>query len=202
MAFYNLPPIISSMMDAIDKRLTRLERAIRFSAPSVSTEPAHPTTADIIYNNTSGYLEYWDGTTWHIIADSNTAPPVIPFTSTWSGTGLAYTGTPAIGHYQKIGKQIHVQIKVSCTNVTNFGTGAYTLTLPTGLAPAYDYVLQGGLHSNASHYVLIGDLAISSTTIDLYYPTANGALDKMTGSKPKNLTTSDYFYVHGNYLIA
>ena len=188
------------MFDELDKRLRRLETAVRFTSPSVSTNPANPKSADIIYNSTDSALKYWDGTAWRWIADNNVSSPLVTFTSSWTGTGLAYTGFPAQGVYQRVGKQIHFQIKVACTNVTNFGTGAYSLTLP--FASAYDYIITGGLHdvSANNHYVLYADLNIGSTTMALWYPTANGALGLMKYNQPKTLTTTDYFYISGNYI--
>ncbi len=48
----------------------------------------------------------------------------------WSGIGLAFTNTPTTGSYIKIGNLITVQIDVLFTNVSNFGTGQYSLTIP------------------------------------------------------------------------
>ena len=48
----------------------------------------------------------------------------------WSGTDLTFTGTPAIGSYIKVGNFVIVQLEVNFTNVSNFGTGQYFLTLP------------------------------------------------------------------------
>ena len=52
------------------------------------------------------------------------------YSPVWSGTGLAFTGTPATGFYVKIGNFIQVQISVDFDNVSNFGSGQYSLTLP------------------------------------------------------------------------
>jgi hypothetical protein len=52
------------------------------------------------------------------------------YTPVWSGTGLTYTGTPTSGFYIKIGNLVQIQITVDFDNVTNFGTGQYSLTLP------------------------------------------------------------------------
>ena len=201
MAFYNLPPIISTMLDAIDKRLTRLERAIRFSAPPVATDPTYPTQADIIYNTTTNLLKYWNGSAWVIIADSNVGSQKIPFTSTWTGTGLAFTGTPATGYYIKIGKMIFFTINVSCSNVTNFGTGNYSLTLP--FAPDNDYMTNnGGVHKNSDHYQIGGDMNGGSTTMPLFYLSNNGSNSPMKYNQPVALTTASYFYISGTYFVA
>lgn len=31
---------------------------------TTATRPGSPSTADIIYNSTTGFVEYWNGSTW------------------------------------------------------------------------------------------------------------------------------------------
>ena len=204
MAYYNLPPVLSTAMDELDKRLRRLETAIRFSAPAIATDPTNPKSSDIIYNTTSNLMKYWNGTSWITLADNNGGTPIITFTPTWSGTGLTYTGTPATGQYMKIGKLIHFNIQVNCATVTNFGTGQYSITLPTGLAPAYRYIVNGGIlkGSNSATWNLEGIITSGSTTITMAHPTSNGGLDVFSASKPINLSTADNWFVAGQYFIA
>ena len=200
MGYINQPPDLRIMFDDIYKRLRLLETATRFTAPDVATEPTYPRTGDIIYLNPNGYLEYWNGTEWVVITDNNTSPPKIAFTSTWSGTGLAYTGTPATGYYIKIGKMIFFTINVNCTNVTNFGTGNYSLTLP--FAPDNDYITQnGGIHKTTNHYVIAGDLESGSTSLPLYYVSNNGTNSPMDYNHPVLLTTASKFYISGTYFV-
>lgn len=199
MGYVNQPLDLRRFAQDIYDRLRKLETATRFTAPDVPSEPTYPRVGDIIYNNVMDYMEYWNGTEWVIFGDNNVGSPTIPFTSTWTGTGLVYTGTPALGHYQKIGDQIHFQITINCSTVTNFGTGGYSLTLP--FAPGYDYVINGGIHHNADHYNILGDLEDGSTTMKLYYQTNNGSNAIMKYNQPHALTTADYFYLGGNYFI-
>lgn len=202
MGLINQPPSLFDKFNDLEQRLRKLETAVRFTAPSVTTVPTYPRVADIVYNSTGNYVEYWNGTEWVIFGDNNVGSPKISFTSTWSGTGLAYTGTPATAYYIKIGKMIFYRINVACTNVTNFGTGQYSLTLPTGLNPDTDYQHVGGLHKGANHYTLLADLAGASNSITLYHPTSNGAQDVFDHNKPTTLTTASYFYISGTYFIA
>ena len=202
MGYINQPPNLFAMFADIEQRLRKLETAVRFTAPSVTTVPTYPRVADIVYNSTNNYVEYWNGTEWVIFGDNNVGSPKISFTSTWSATGLAYTGTPATGYYIKIGKMIFYRINVSCTNVTNFGSSQYTLTLPTGFNPDADYQHVGGLHKGANHYTLLADLASASNIITLYHPTSNGQQDIFSYNKPTALTTASYFYISGTYFIA
>lgn len=200
MAYINQPIDLRLAFDAIKDRLRKLETAVRFTAPDVSTEPTYPRVGDIIYNNTEDYMEYWNGTEWVIFGDNNVGSPLLPYTPTWTGTGLAYTGTPATGYYQKIGKVIYFSIYISTTNVTNFGSGAYSVTLP--FTPANHAVCNGGLHHNTSHYNLILDVEPSTATAELYYPTSNGVNDPMDHNSPHTLVAGDYFYFSGHYFIA
>ena len=204
MAYINQPPDLFMMFQDLYDRLRKLETAVRFTAPDVTSEPAYPRTGDIIYDNSTDQMKYWNGTEWVVFADDYLGVPVISFTSTWSGTGLAYTGTPAVGQYSRVGKMITFYILVTLTNVTNFGTGNYSLTLPSGLPSQMHAVVNGGLHDTSSnnHLNLLGDLEPASQTISLYYPTSNGVNDRFDHNSPLTLATADYFYISGTYFIA
>lgn len=202
MAYINQPPDLRVLFSDLDQRLRKLELATRFTAPDVATEPTYPRTADIIYDNTVDQMKYWNGTEWVVFADDNLGVPVITYTPTWSGTGLAFTGTPAIGRYSRVGKMITYNIQVSCSTVTNFGTGQYSITLPTGLNPHTSFQHIGGLHKNADHFTLLADLGAASNTITLYHPAANGAQDIFSHNKPTTLTTAVTWYISGTYFIA
>lgn len=207
MPYINLPPTVSEMFWDLDRRIRALETAYRFNFPNVNfntNTPTNPNVGDAYYDTYNYQLKYWNGTEWVVIADDNLGVPVVPFTSTWSGTGLTYTGNPAVGQYSRVGKMITFYILVTMTNVTNFGTGSYSLTLPTGLPSQMHAVVQGGLHdtNTGNHLNLLGDLEPTSQTIELYYPTSNGVNDRFDHNSPLALATADYFYVSGTYFIA
>jgi hypothetical protein len=205
MAYINQPFDLRMIMSDLDQRLRKLETAQRLTAPNVNfstSTPTNPRIGDMYYDTYGLYLKYWNGTAWIEIADDNLGTPRLSYTPTWSGTGLAFTGTPATGTYIRVGKMVFYNIQVACTNVTNFGTGQYSITLPTGLAPATSFQHLGGLHKGATHYTLLADLGASSTSITLYHPTANGSQDIFSHNKPTALTTSVTWYVSGTYFIA
>lgn len=207
MPYINLPPVASEMFWDLDRRIRALETAYRFNAPNVDFStylPTNPRVGDIYYDTDQSQMTYWNGTEWVVFGDNNLGVPVIPFTPTWSGTGLTYTGTPAQGYYSRVGKMITFNIQVNFTTVTNFGTGEYSLTLPTGLPSAYHAVLNGGLHdtSTGNHLNLLADLEPASATTELYYPTSNGVNDRFDYNSPLNLAVNDYFYIGGTYFIA
>jgi hypothetical protein len=205
MAYINQPFDLRMIMSDLDQRLRKLETAQRLTAPNVNfstSTPTNPRIGDMYYDTYGLYLKYWNGTAWIEIADDNLGTPRLSYTPTWSGTGLAFTGTPATGTYIRVGKMVFYNIQVACTNVTNFGTGQYSITLPTGLAPVTSFQHIGGLHKGADHFTLLADLGASSTSITLYHPTANGSQDIFSHNKPTTLTTSVTWYVSGTYFIA
>jgi hypothetical protein len=125
------------------------------------------------------------------------------WTPVWSGTGLAYTGTPATGRYIQLGKLVHFNISVSCATVTNFGIngGQYHLTLP--IATAYHYAFRdGGIHHPAQnyHFQLMADAEPNSTDLELYYTASNGLDGIVDYNTPHVLETGDFFYVTGTYI--
>jgi hypothetical protein len=123
------------------------------------------------------------------------------YTPNWTGTGLAYTGTPAVGSYVKIGKLVTFHIQVTLTNVTNFGSGQYSITLP--FAPIGDYAFRdGGIHAGGNHYTVMADAEAGSTTMDLWYIASSGQDMPMDHNSPHTLTTTNKFYINGTYISA
>lgn len=205
MAYINQPPDLRVLFSDLDQRLRKLELAQRFTAPNVdfsTSTPTNPRIGDIFYDTHADLLKYWDGTTFYEIADNHLSTTRQTYTPTWSGTGLTYTGTPATGTYIRVGKMIFYNIQVACTTVTNFGTGQYSITLPSGLNPQTSFQHIGGLHKNADHYTLLADLGANSNTITLHHPAANGAQDIFSHNKPTTLNTSVTWYISGTYFIA
>lgn len=121
----------------------------------------------------------------------------------WSGTGLAYTNTPATGSYIKIGNLVIVQIDVLFTNVSNFGTGAYSLTLP--LASKYHTDVYGGsihkiTNQGIDHYSLKGHLAPTSSTFTLWAIGSSAADQAFNNNTPVNIDTDDKFHMSFSYI--
>ena len=137
-------------------------------------------------------------------ADLDTGTTTIhSYTPVWSGTGLEYTGTPAVGSYIKIGNLITVQIDVEFDNVSNFGTGAYSLTLP--FASAYHTDVYGGsLHKvtnqGVDHYSLKGHLSPSSSTFTLWAVGSSAADQQFDHDSPVNIDTDDKYHMSFTYI--
>jgi len=124
------------------------------------------------------------------------------YSSTWSGTGLTFTGTPATGSYIKIGNWVMLQIDVLYTTVTNFGTGQYSLTLP--FASKYHTDVYGGSAHDTlpslKHYSLKGHLSPSSSTMTLWQHAGSGEDEPMDFNTPFNAATEDKFHMSFSYI--
>lgn len=57
MAFINQPPDLRAIFEELNDRLRKLETAVRFTSPNVSTDPTNPRIGDIWYNTTSNILK-------------------------------------------------------------------------------------------------------------------------------------------------
>lgn len=126
-----------------------------------------------------------------------------PYSPVWSGNGLAYTGTPATGFYVKVGKVVTVQIDVEFDNVTNFGTGQYSLTIP--FASKYHTDVYGGsVHDTTNqgidHYSLKGHLSDNSSTMTLWNIKSSAADEPFDNNSPFNLSTDDKFHMNFTYI--
>jgi hypothetical protein len=120
----------------------------------------------------------------------------------WSGTGLAFTGTPATGSYLKLGNLVILQIDVLYTTVTNFGTGQYSLTLPFPSKYHTD-VYGGSAHDtlpNLKHYSLKGHLTPSSSNMTLWQHAGSSEDIVMDHGVPFNATTADKFHMSFSYI--
>ncbi len=125
------------------------------------------------------------------------------YSPVWSGTGLAFTGTPATGTYIKIGNLIQVQISVDFDNVSNFGTGQYSLTLP--FPSKYHTDVYGGsvhdvVNQGVDHYSIKGHLTDASSTFTIWNIKSSAADEPFDHNSPINLTTSDLFHMSFSYI--
>jgi hypothetical protein len=127
------------------------------------------------------------------------------FNTTWSGTGLTYTGNPILtSTYIKIGNLVLVQYDVSCANVTNFGTGQYSLTLPFQSKYHTD-VFGGSIHDIApggsiSHYSIKGHLVANSSTVTIWSVGSSAQDEPFDHNSPIVLTTPDKFHMSFTYI--
>jgi hypothetical protein len=126
-----------------------------------------------------------------------------PYNSLWSGTGLTYTGDPVDAFYVKIGNLVTVQIDVEFDNVTNFGTGAYSLTLP--FPSKYHTDVYGGsihkvVNQGVDHYSIKGHLTNGSTNFTIWAVGSNAADQPFDHDSPVNIDTDDKFHMSFTYI--
>lgn len=128
---------------------------------------------------------------------------IYSYNPVWSGTGLTFTGNPATGNYVKIGNLIIVQIDVNFTNVTNFGTGQYSLTIPVESMYHTD-VYGGSVHNvvnqGVDHYSLKGHLSNNSDVMTLWNIKSSAADEPFDYNSPFNLETTDKFHMNFSYI--
>jgi hypothetical protein len=102
-----------------------------------------------------------------------------------------------------VGSVVTVQIDVGFTNVSNFGTGQYFLTLP--FASRYHTDIYGGsVHnvtvSGTDHYSLKGHLSPSSSTMSIWDMASASKDEPMDHNSPFVLTTNDKFHMSFTYI--
>jgi hypothetical protein len=130
-------------------------------------------------------------------------PQPVSWTPEVSGTGFTQTSNPATGTYLKYGSMVVVNIFVPFSNVTNFGSGQYSVTLPF---PAKNHVdvFAGSIHNtgpSTDHYSLKGHLADESSSMSLWYISGASRDEPFDHNSPITLNTTDLFHMHFIYEI-
>jgi hypothetical protein len=121
------------------------------------------------------------------------------YNPTFAGTG-GYTqvGTTAFGNYVKAGQMVTFALNISMSNVTNFGTGNFTVTLPVAPSSA-TYMFTGYLFDAENQY-MIHALSQGSATMTLYITGTNGLLTPLSPTSPVTLDIESEINISGSYI--
>jgi hypothetical protein len=113
-----------------------------------------------------------------------------------------FSSTPMFdGSYVKTGPLVYFRVNVDMSNITDFGSGQYYMTLPFNAK--YHASLNGGhLHdnSNNNNYVIHGEVSEGSNIIELSYIGTNGQNQPFDHNSPIALQSVDFFHVSGTYI--
>lgn len=208
MAYINQPPDLRVMFSDLDQRLRKLELAQRLTAPNVNfntSTPTNPRTGDMFYDTYADLLKYWNGSAWVEIADNNLSTTINNFTTTIQSTNnnMVYTGFPCDIEVQRIGKMITANATITCTNITNFGTGQIYFDMPVGIPNrSHDLAAGGYLIDGGTTYTIFATLGATANKMYLWHPTSNGASDPVTYNKPAILDTTSIINITGVALLA
>jgi hypothetical protein len=208
MAYINQPADLRIMFADLDNRLRKLETAVRFTAPNYDftpTPPANPRIGDIFYDTDATLLKYWNGTAWIEIADNNVSTTItnLPTTIQSTDNNMVYTGNPCDIEVQRIGKMITANATITCTNITNFGTGQIYIDIPAGIPNrSHDLAAGGYLVDGGTTYTIFATLGATANKMYLWHPTSNGGSDTVTHNKPTVLDTTSVITITGVALLA
>ena len=208
MAYINQPFDLRMIMSDLDQRLRKLETAQRLTAPNVNfntSTPTNPRVGDMYYDTYADLLKYWNGTAWIEIADSNLSTTVYNYPTTIQSTNnnMVYTGQPCDIEVQRIGKMITANATITCTNITNFGTGQIYINLP-GAIPnrSHDISTGGFLLDGGQTYTIFGTLGATANKMYLWHPTSNGGSDILDHNSPAVLDATSVLTITGVALLA
>ena len=122
-----------------------------------------------------------------------------------TGTQPTFTGAPLFtGHTIALNDFCMFYIKVDMTNITNFGTGQYFVTLP--YASKYKDSFRGGAIEDTSagkRYLISGYVAVGASTMYLFVSDVQGSdvFDiPFDSTHPVTLAIADTFYINGSYI--
>jgi hypothetical protein len=129
-------------------------------------------------------------------------PEVTSFTPVWGGTGLTAVGSPGAGIYTKYGQDVNATITVNMTNVTNFGSGQYTISLPVVPIGAGEILIPGTVSVGGVSYNIVAVASGGSAIANLWYMGTNGLRTAMTATAPITLTTGGVIFLNGSFISA
>jgi hypothetical protein len=122
------------------------------------------------------------------------------YESTITGQGLTFSTNPTAGVLVQMGSFTSFHIVVDFSKVSDFGTGAYSVRLPS--APFENYSFRNGylFDSSANEYYPVFIQANKGQVMaELCY--LNGARERpFDHNSPKKLVTGDFLYLSGNYI--
>jgi hypothetical protein len=120
---------------------------------------------------------------------------------TIGGTQPTFNGAPMFyGSYVQTGATVFFNISVVMTNITNFGTGQYYVTLP--FVSKYGYSTSEGRITDSSsghNYSLHGYASAGSNVLVLTYDSGSQQVS-FDHNSPVTLTPSDLFVISGTYI--
>jgi hypothetical protein len=158
MAYINQPPDLRVMQEDTESRLRKLETAVRFTAPNVTTDPPFPRTGDLWYNTTVNKLRGLLSTTvdFVITGVANTFTALQTFAAGLTVSSGNLTATA-------------VTSNLGVTNTGNLGvTGTTTLTGTTTINGAINTQVSGAtvisMSNDANGSIEIGKVDGTATT--------------------------------------
>jgi hypothetical protein len=130
----------------------------------------------------------------------NLFPEPVEWTPVLSNNGFVQSSNISHGHYYKYGRMTVVNLNVPFANVTNFGTGQYSLTLPFAAATHMD-IFGGTLHdtSTNSFYTIKGHVEANSNVMTLWYLSVVTKDAEFDHNSPFELDTTDLLHMNFIY---
>jgi hypothetical protein len=88
------------------------------------------------------------------------------------------------------------------TNVTNFGTGQYTISLPVVPSGSGEVLLLGTAYVSGVGYNIVAVTPTGSAIASLWFMGTNGLRTAMTATAPFTLTTGGSMFFSGSFISA
>ena len=117
-------------------------------------------------------------------------------------TQPVFSGPGITGNFNRFGNMVHFTIQVDFTNITDFGSGQYYLTLPYNARTDYAFS-DGRLHdaSGGDFDSITAEVDQGSNQLWLFSQASNARGVPFEDGTPINLTTADSFHIAGTYEI-
>ncbi|MCX4543764.1 hypothetical protein [Streptomyces sp. NBC_01565] len=194
----------------IDAHYTALEAMIRqtvLTFASAATRNAvltSPVEGQMVWLQDSNTFTVYDGTTWQGVPTGGTWQN---YTPSWT----AVTTNPVLGNgslsgrYMRDGSTVNFSIKITAGSTTTFGSGPWSLTLPTAAANNIDMLGKTFVGDSSAGTAAYSQgpayIAAGGTTVSPYAGGANST-GIVSSLNPQTWANGDRLWISGTYEAA
>lgn len=200
-----------NLQTQINDSWDKIDSAIGATICTSSTRPASPFHGQFIRETDTRKLYVWNATqsAWDLVMDNEVFTDWANFTPTWS----AVTTPPSIGNgsivgrYKKIGRVVHITIRLTWGSSTSGGTGNWQFSsFPEDRAITNNILPAQCLDSSPTGiaYPATALLTASGTpsVTRIGAHSATGAIGSVSGTHPFSWGTGDVLILQGSYQSA
>lgn len=195
----DVPTHMASYNSGVESRLVKRY----LSATDRSVRNPAPQEGEISYLRDINAYEFHDGSGWGALVSTAAWQTYTPTWGSTTGTQPTVGNGTVSGRYQKVGKTVHLWVRILVGSTTTFGSAQWTLSLPVpSLASGIVQMLPGRSFdvSSPNAWLAVGHLTTGGTITLETQGTVD--TDVMSATQPFTWANGDFVVLQGTYEAA